>query len=160
MEDTSSRRELVRRIMIAVNCMDGAYYLLARRLGLKGNTLTLLYALDGGQPLSQKQICEQWLIPKSTINTVLKECEAQGLVALRAIPGQKREREIYLTGAGKALARQKLSELYRAEESALCKTLETFSPEFISALEAFSFHLKELLEKSPPSPSPKENFIL
>ncbi|MDD2955805.1 MAG: helix-turn-helix domain-containing protein [Oscillospiraceae bacterium] len=145
------QREAIRRIMVAVNCIDGAYYLLARRQSLKWNTLALLYALDGGKPLSQKQICEEWLIPKSTINTVLKECEAQGLVTLQAIPGQKRECRICLTEAGKAFARDSLGELYRAEEQALSQTLQHCSPEFIDALEEFSLHLKQRLE-TPPDP--------
>ena len=64
--------------MIAVNKIDGLYYFAAKKLGLKANSLALLYALDDGQPHSQKRICEEWLIPRTTINTVVKECVAKG----------------------------------------------------------------------------------
>ena len=36
----------IRRLMLATNRIDGAYYLLSRKLGVKENILALLYALD------------------------------------------------------------------------------------------------------------------
>lgn len=72
-------------------------------MGLKENTLSLLYALDDGAPHTQKQICEEWLIPKTTINTVVKECVANGYVTLA--PGEhSHEKLICLTERGKGYA--------------------------------------------------------
>lgn len=50
--------ETVMRLMVAINRIDGAYYLCARKLGVKGNALALLYALNDGRAHSQKQISE------------------------------------------------------------------------------------------------------
>lgn len=55
-----------------------------RKLGVKGNALALLYALNDGRAHSQKQISEDWLIPKTTINTIVKEFTDIGYVTLLA----------------------------------------------------------------------------
>ena len=66
-------REAMRRIAIAINSMDGAYEMISRKIGVKENTMILLYALDDGRPHTQKEICEEWLIPKTTLNTIVRE---------------------------------------------------------------------------------------
>lgn len=135
-------RDLIRRLAVAFNIADGAYYRLARASGVSWHTLSLLYALDDGQPHSQKQICQEWLIPKTTINTVVKSCEKAGYVTLRAMPGRTRQRQICLTEAGRDYARKTLDGMYRAETAAMAGTLERFSPEFVSALERFAEELR------------------
>ena len=149
-------RDLIRRVMIAVNRIDGAYYRFSKDLGLKSNTLDLLYALDDGRFHSQKQICEEWLIPKTTLNTIIKECEAFGYVVLQAVPGQKRERRICLTPSGRALAREKLAELYAAESEAMSDTLQGHDPAFVAALESFSDSLRVSFETRSKSSKCKE----
>ena len=136
-------RSSVRRIIKAVCILDGAYDRFSRELGIKGNLLWLLYALDDGNFHSQKQICEDWSFHKTTINTLIKQCQAEGYVTLRAIPGQKRELHIQLTDDGRRYVRQMLKSVYEAEDAALQTTLQTCPPEFIAHLEIFVEHLKE-----------------
>ena len=76
-------REQVRQLMAAINRIDGIWYLLAKKSGVKVNTLSLLFALDDGLPHTQKQICEEWIIPRTTINTVVQECAQMGYLELR-----------------------------------------------------------------------------
>lgn len=45
-EDMEDSYENIRRLMLAINKIDGSYYFFARKLGVKENTLALLYALD------------------------------------------------------------------------------------------------------------------
>ncbi|HJD22992.1 MAG TPA: MarR family transcriptional regulator, partial [Firmicutes bacterium] len=87
------------RLMVAINKIDGSYYLCARKLGVKENTLALLYALGDGLPHSQKQISEDWLIPKTTINTIVKELADAGYLSLLATE-DSREKTIRLTESG------------------------------------------------------------
>ena len=60
----------------------------------------ILYALADGVPYSQKQICDEWGIPRTTVNTIIKDWEKKGLVSLSPIPGKRREMNILLTAAG------------------------------------------------------------
>ena len=79
-------------------------------------TLDLLYALDDGQPHSQKQICEAWAIPKTTVNTVVKACRAAGYITLEPMPDRPRQRQLCLTPAGMAYAKKAMKELYVIEK--------------------------------------------
>ena len=120
MENTkiTKNRELIRRMMIVVNRIDGIYERMAVKLGVKLNMICLLYALDDGSPHSQKQISEDWMLPRTTFNTITKECMKKGYVTLEPIPGKRREMNIVLTDSGRAYARKYLDEIYRAEEEA------------------------------------------
>ena len=127
----------IRRLMLATTKIDGAYYLFSRRLGIKENVLVLLYALDDGKPHSQKQICEEWLVPKTTINTNVKELVRAGYVMLYPGAGT-REKIIGLTDAGKAYTEQIMRRVYEAEQAAMKRTLQQFSPQFVDAIDFFA----------------------
>lgn len=140
-------QEILRRMMVATEKMDGAYYLYSRKKGAKENVLTLLYALDDGKPHSQQQICRDWLIPKTTVNTNVKELVQEGYATLLPQNGRK-EKEIVLTEAGRMYAAEILKYIYAAERNALHQTLERFSLEFVEALDYFSDCLCQELGKA------------
>ena len=159
----NSYRDLNRRLVTALNLGDGAYYCWARSSGVTGHTLSLLYALDDGVPHSQKQICEEWLIPKTSINTVVRACQEAGFVTLEAMPDQPRQRQICLTSAGRDYARQTLEELYTIEDQVMAETLEQFGPTFVPAMEYFTARLKSALEEKQSNHeevNPNENPII
>lgn len=128
---------LNRRLIAASSAADGAYYRWARKSNVTWSTLDLLYALDGGQPLSQKQICEEWGIPKTTVNTTVKACQAAGYITLQPLPDHPRQQQLCLTGAGRAYAREALEELYAAENAAMARAVERYGAEFVEAAEFF-----------------------
>ena len=133
MEDPSV---LARRLILATTRMDGAYYYFARHSGIPENLLALFYALSDGKPHSQKEICEDWLIPKTTINTVVKEQVAAGHLTLRA--GEGREKIICLTDAGRAYAEKAISALCAAERAAAERTIARHGAGFVAAVEDFT----------------------
>ena len=139
LEDTAlpDPRPLIRRLSIAINLIDGDYTRTARRLGLKENELSLFYALDDGAPHSQAEISRHWLIPKTTLNTIVGDCVARGLIRLEG----GREKYIRLTEAGAAFARRALDAVYALEDAAFARTLSRFSPEFVAALADFAQEL-------------------
>ena len=130
----------IRRLMLATEKIDGADYLFARRRGAKENELTLLWALDDGQTHSQRQICRDWMIPKTTVNTNVKELAAAGYLEL--LPAEDgREKQIALTPAGRAYAARVLRGIYAAEQAAMRQTVAAYSDEFVNAMEAFADRL-------------------
>ena len=132
----SQKQAILRRLMLATEKMDGAYYLYSRTKGAKENVMALLYALDDGQPHSQRQICRDWLIPKTTVNTNVKELVEGGYATLLSADG-KREKQIVLTEKGRAYAAEILKQIYAAEQAAFDQTLERFSPAFVDAMDYF-----------------------
>lgn len=143
----SDRKDIMRLIQ-ALCGINGAYDNIFKSIGLKVNMMWLLYVLDDGEFHSQKQICEDWLFPKTTINTLIKECEAAGYITLQTIPGHKRELQICLTDAGKSYARKVLRSVYEAEEEAFEETLKMCSGSFVSDLIIFSNNMRTAFEKN------------
>ena len=139
--------ETVRRIMLATNKIDGVYYYFARRMGINENTLAFLYALDDDKPHSQKEISEEWQIPRTTINTIVKNMMADGYITFD--PGQHtKEKTILLTDNGRSYLDKLLEKVYLAEEQAIKATLEKFSSEFVTALEFFGERFTSELNKN------------
>lgn len=135
-------RELIRRMTHAINVMDGIYYEWARKQGIKENIVTLMYALDDGEPHSQKQLCDEWLIAKTTLNTIVKECEAKELLVLKSDGGHGREKQICLTEAGREYAAKILEPLYAMENEAMRRTLSLYSDDFVEAMECLCDNMK------------------
>lgn len=134
--DMDEKVALIMRLDTAINKLDGAYYLWARRHLLKENTLSVLYALDDGKPHTQAQIAHDWLIPRSTVNTVVKELVSLGYARLTKL--NDKEKWVKLTAEGEVYAQAALKELYDAEIAAIDKTIEAFSPTFVDALERYT----------------------
>ena len=137
--------QLNRRLIAATSAADGAYYRWAVQSGVTPHTLDLLYALDDGLPHSQKQICEEWAIPNTTINTVVQACQSAGYITLEPMPDQPRQRQLCLTPAGLAYARQTLEELYIMENQAMAAAAARFGPDFVAAMEFYSAQFRAAL---------------
>ena len=140
-------RETAKRLILALYNIDEVYYVSEKKKRLSDAELCIMYALDDGQPHSQKEICDEWLVPKTTVNTIAKKWEAQGYLTLTPIPGKSREMHIMLTDAGRDYAKSFMGFLYRAEDIALKKTIEKYSDEFIEAIEFFGASLKEAFDE-------------
>ena len=95
--------------------IDGFYREFAKRLDVKENLLWILYALNDGNMHSQKEICDNWDLPRSTVNTIMKELESDGYIELIQIKGEKRELQVKLTETGKNYSSIFLKDLYEIE---------------------------------------------
>lgn len=135
--------EKIRQLMINVNRIDGIYYRSAKRTGIKENTLSLFYALSDGKSHSQKEICDEWLIPRSTINTVVRECIDSGYVSINK-GSHTKEKNLHLTERGKDYANELMNDLFAVEQAAFSKTIEQYGDEFVQALTYFTDELEQL----------------
>lgn len=142
-------REMMRKFAIALNNVEEVYCSDMAQFGVKESELWLMYALDDGNSHSQRQICEEWGLPRTTLNTTIKQAQAQGYLTLTPIPGKRREMNICLTDSGKAYAKKVLHSIYEAEDYAMEETLKRYSADFIDALDYFSLCLKSCCEKKP-----------
>ncbi|MBQ3090737.1 MAG: MarR family transcriptional regulator [Oscillospiraceae bacterium] len=140
-------REKARRLIRALCNIDEVYYLNEAKKKVSDAELCVMYALDDGKPHSQREISREWLVAKTSVNTIVKRWEKEGLVTMVPIPGRRREMHICLTDAGRSYARQFLGFLYRAEDRALEKTLEQYSDSFIEVIEFFGASLKEAFDE-------------
>lgn len=72
-----------------------------------------MYALNDGNSHTQIEISNDWELPKTTVNTVIKEIQKNGYVDLIPIKGKRREMSIVLTENGKKYADRVLADLYK-----------------------------------------------
>lgn len=142
------KRDILRRFCIAWSRV-GRSYSHVTQAGLKDSMLWLLYALDDGESHSQKTICEEWGIPRTTMNTTIKVAEREGYLTLTPIPGKRREMSIRLTPKGAQYAAGVLEKVYEAEERALDRTVQKYSADFVDAMNCFAECLEENLRNSP-----------
>ena len=140
-------REKARRLILALYNIDEAYYLNESKKKLSDAELCVMYALDDGKPHSQREISREWLVPKTSVNTIVKRWEKEGFLTMTPIPGKRREMQILLTDSGRTYAKSFLGFLYRAEDTALKKTIDKYSDEFIEVLEFFGSSLKQAFEE-------------
>ena len=140
-------RETARRLILALYNIDEVYYLNENKKKLSDAELCVMYALDDGKPHSQREISREWLVPKTSVNTIVKRWEKEGFLTMTPIPGKRREMQILLTDSGRAYAKSFLGFLYRAEDKALQKTIARYSDEFIQVLEFFGSSLREAFEE-------------
>ena len=104
------------QLMHALNRIDDQYYRVQRELGIKESLFVLLYMCADGEERSQKEICDEWYIPRTTLNTTVKEQEAAGHVEL--VPCGNKQKLVRLTERGRAFAEELLGPLLDAEERA------------------------------------------
>jgi len=146
MSDNKEKREYMKRITNAMNRLDRAYLDNEKFVGAQGNLLFLLYAIEDGLPHTQKSICDEWMIPRTTLNSVVKKCEREGYVTLKHVAGTRRELEICLTDAGVEFANKALEAIHWVEDRAITETLKEVSPNFIDAYEYFVEKMVESFE--------------
>lgn len=139
-------RKKVRRLIHVLYSIDNTYSANEKRKKLSNPELNMMYALDDGEAHSQAEISRDWLVPKTTANTIIKRWKEKGYVILEPIQGKRREMQIVFTKEGKEYANSILLALYRAEDIALQKTIECYSEQFIEALEYFNEILRTKLE--------------
>ena len=126
------------RAMRALNRIDSQYVQMRRAIGVKESLFVLLYACADGEPRSQKEICDEWYLPRSTLNTVVREQVKAGNVEL--VPRGDKQKDVRLTEAGCALADRLIGPLLDAEEDVACTCI---SDGLIRDLEVFAAGLEE-----------------
>ena len=102
--------------------VDAVYDDFAKDSGVVSPTLLwILYALNDGNEHTQREICADWSLPKSTVNTVMTELKSNGYVELEPIKGKRREMTVALTQSGKEYADSLLAAIYKKEAEVFMK---------------------------------------
>ena len=121
--------------------VDSFYDEFAKQSNVSSALLWVLYALNDGNPHTQIEISNDWELPKTTVNTVIKEIQKDGYVELVPIKGKRREMSIVLTESGKKFADNVLSDLYK-KEAEVFKALSSEEQEIVKVLEKLARKLK------------------
>lgn len=111
---TIDHRDMIHRINSLMSDMDALYHQAALRLGVSDSVLYVLYELHlrgDGCPLSE--IRQTGGISKQTLNSALRQLEAEGLIYLEKDRG--RSKHVRLTPAGLSAAAATGGRLFECE---------------------------------------------
>ena len=122
------------------------YHKVARSIGISDSSLGVLYAqLDAEVPCSQFDLCNEWFIPKQTINTAVAALQKKGMVFLSPIPGTRNKKNIAFTKYGKDFAEKTVGILRMAELDALAELSPEERELYIRLNEKYNCRLIEKL---------------
>lgn len=107
--------EFMKRTGERTNRTRQVYSNWAKARGVNYNVMAVLYTAYHNDKCSQKYICEEWSVPKQTVNTTCRDLMAAGIIEQSQSTGDKRETCISLTEKGKAFAYPLVNELLEIE---------------------------------------------
>lgn len=113
-------REQIKLFCTYLCRQDEIYAAIAKKISVSFHTLMVLYALDQDQGSTQSKISKTWLIPKQTLNTVIKDLQSKEYVKLETGRNQK-EKLVYFTPIGRKFAKETLFDVYALEDKAIEK---------------------------------------
>lgn len=123
--------------------VNEAYEQWAKQWGLHSNALFVLYTIhERPEDCTQRMICEQLLLPKQTINTILDGLEKKGLVFREPAKTDKRNKLVRLTESGQQYADELLKALAEAEGAALGAMNDSQRQAFIEGSQLFLQELR------------------
>lgn len=114
---------------------------LQKKMEIKENTLLLLDILSDKKQHSQKQICDDWHIPRTTLNTIIKECVKSGYIVLLTQSSSK-EKLISLTESGQIFADKVTHTMKEAVQRSMEKVQKEYSTDFIMISEKYVEYLE------------------
>jgi len=129
--------------------IDNLFNQYAKKSGANLTTILVLDMLaEGNEPHTQKEICEQLMLPKQLVNIIIKTFWEQGYVELKEAK-DRRNKKIHLTESGKVYAESILAPFQAAEERALGTFTDTELGIFAAALEKYEKAMEENLLDFP-----------
>ena len=101
----------------------GVYSACSKKHNISYNEMLVLYTIRDNGFCTQKQICESYLLPRQTMNYVMNDMRARGLLAVSRdndlTHRAGREKRFVLTEKGKEYAGPLLDSLTRIERQAV-----------------------------------------
>ncbi len=118
MENTALQEQINRYYQLWCDATQ-FYEKWSKQRGITYNTVLVLCTLLSNQEhCTQKMICEQWGLPKQTVNTILKDFEKKAYVSFAYLPSDKRNKLISLTDDGREYANEISEALYNMDSYA------------------------------------------
>lgn len=136
------KRTKILEFMIAINKLDGLYYSIAKQIGVHENEFMLLYALSDEKKHTQRQICDDWQVPRTTVHSVTQKFVRLGYIEL--IPTGHKEKELILTDTGSTYLKEIFTDVFKAENYAFENTVKPCADMITNTISRFV----ELLSKS------------
>lgn len=128
--------------------MNRAYENWAKLHGISYNAMNVLYSLwENPTSCTQGTICRQWMLPKQTVNTILKDFEKKGYIRfVNALP-DGRKKQIHLTKTGTFYAENIIPKLQQLEVRVISDMGKEQTEAFLNTTAQFVNYFKLYMEE-------------
>lgn len=120
----------------------------SKKLGKSSSTISVILNISY-QPsgCTQSELMARTLLPKQTINSIIKSLRKEGLVELQRIPTDRRIKNIFLTSQGKKYVKQYLEPASLAETESLNALKPEEQKEFLRLFDKYLDELERRFSK-------------
>lgn len=139
--NTKQQIELIDEAMCRINSLYSEW---AREHGISYNKMMTLYALNRNKKCTQKQICDEWLIPKQTVNIIIKNMKENGYIVFER--GKSNSKVIKLTEKGERYVESKIKDLHIIEEEAMKRLGVEISSKFVEIMMNYERTFTEVMK--------------
>lgn len=113
--------------------LDLLYHNYAKYSGLSDTAFWIIYSIqERSDAYTQKELCDNWSYSRQTVNSALKNLEQQQLIQLIPACDNRKNKQIFLTPLGNALAERVIIPLIDAEKKAFSKLGKEDLDEFLN----------------------------
>ena len=123
--------------------MRGAYALWCREKGINYHELLVWYSFRNFGPCTQKQICEQYLLPKQTVHNIISDLKSKGYIYLQADEKNGRKKYIIPTASGEIYYHSIMDPLVTVEQS----MVKQMGEKNLQTMTDLALHYGEILER-------------
>ena len=129
--------EQVEQFCNRLHSLNRVYEDFARSVDVPYTTLEILNYITQIEECTQKVLCERTFLPKQTVNNVITSFYKQGLVELRELPSDRRNKTIHLTQKGVDYANKLIPQVHRAEYEAMEKLTPEQRKNLLDCMKAY-----------------------
>lgn len=140
----TKKQSLITDLNQAVIQYRGIYSAWSKEHNMSYNEMLVLYTIRDEEFCTQKQICENYLLPRQTMNNVFSRMRKAGIITIDPVRSVGREKAFVLTEKGREYARPFLDSLDQVESRAE----ELMGRERIMKLTAFMQEFDRALNKA------------
>ena len=139
-------RETMKKLNSLYKEVDAAYMRIAAENGLSFNALMMLYLVQEDEKLTQKKVCGELYLPKSSVHSILADLRKRGLLMLTG-GDNKKEKYIIASPEGQTLIRKIVEETDRIESGALLAVSEREMTGFLKTADKLAEHMTRQTEE-------------
>lgn len=114
-------REKISQYCNLLHQWNDSYETYAKSVGLSYTSLSVLEALYEKKGCTQKELAENCLLPKQTVNAVITSFLKKEWVKLEELPEDRRIKIVHFTEDGKQTAKEFVSRIRESEQEAMEK---------------------------------------
>lgn len=131
--------------------LDNTFESYAKTQTVLLSELFVLYSFYHKKPLTQKDICDEWALPKQTVHTICKNLIAQSFLEIKDNPSDKRAKLLSLTDTGENYAKSIIAPLLEVENNTAqsfgIERLEKLIQEFAELEQIFKTKMSEIINE-------------